>query len=96
MPRYSFETWRFPGSVEPETYCKVFCNCGKEPSEIPWVMMVDTDTGEVIRQFRDGEGNPILNKDRSEVMEIREFFPLPIRLIPHRIESNEPLIVENA
>ena len=83
MPRYSASPEDFPGSNLPAVYpCAVYDG---DDEEVADCLLFDTDTGEVIRQINDVEGNPLLNAAKDRIEEKSEF-----RKLPFRIEAATP------
>ena len=83
MPRYSYGS--FPGTIPPPEPCDVIDGEGKA---VPYCVLADTDTGEVLRGVTNGAGRPV--REGGELVTVSEFRPLPLRLVP---AADVPVIV---
>jgi hypothetical protein len=80
MPLYTADPDSYPGATfPPEWPCKVIDGAGEE---VPGCLLADTDTGRVIREVWDADGNPVVDHAASRIATIAEIRPLPLRLVP--------------
>ena len=94
MPRYSGAPDLYPGTeMVPGWPVRVFDGGGRE---VERVVVVDTDTGEIIQQMANSAGEFFIDHEAGEIKRVRFFVPLPIRLEPVSPEEmvTVPLIVE--